>query len=179
MAAASGFAVCRRYASNSSRPGWRPGSCWSKHNRRRGRKCRESGLRRLLDSDGRHLPRRGRCRWKHHGGWNGEGDVVAVGGGVLLGDNASVPGDVVTVGGHLSRHPNAVVRGDVNEKSGALLFLGVVPRSADSVDPDHRADCLAGQPKPEAAAGACRKPALIRSCASAGVADIMKPPAGT
>ncbi len=43
-----------------------------------------------------------------------KGDVVAVGGGVLLGDNASVSGDVVTVGGHLSRHPNAVVKGDVS-----------------------------------------------------------------
>ena len=54
-----------------------------------------------------------------------KGDVVAVGGGVLLGDNASVSGDVVTVGGHLSRHPNAVVKGDVSEQSGALVLAGI------------------------------------------------------
>ncbi len=54
-----------------------------------------------------------------------KGSVVAIGGGVLLGDNASVSEDVVTLGGHVSRHPNAVVRGDVSERSGALLLLGV------------------------------------------------------
>jgi hypothetical protein len=54
-----------------------------------------------------------------------KGDVVAVGGGVLLGDNASVSGDVVTVGGRLSRHPNAVVKGTVSEQSGGFLLLGV------------------------------------------------------
>jgi hypothetical protein len=54
-----------------------------------------------------------------------KGDVVAIGGSVLLGDNASVSGDVVTVGGHLSRHPNAVVKGDVSEEPGALLVLGI------------------------------------------------------
>jgi hypothetical protein len=54
-----------------------------------------------------------------------KGDVVAIGGGVLLGDNASVSGDVVTVGGHLSRHPNAVVKGDVSEQSGALVLVGI------------------------------------------------------
>lgn len=54
-----------------------------------------------------------------------KGSLVAIGGGVLLGDNASVSEDVVTIGGHLSRHPNAVVKGDVSEQSGALLLLGV------------------------------------------------------
>ncbi len=54
-----------------------------------------------------------------------QGDLVAVGGSVLLGDNASVSGDVVTVGGHLARHPNAVVKGDVTEQSGTFVLLGV------------------------------------------------------
>ena len=54
-----------------------------------------------------------------------KGSVVAIGGGVLLGDNASVSGDLVTVGGHLSRHPNAVVNGDVTEQSGALILVGI------------------------------------------------------
>ena len=34
-----------------------------------------------------------------------KGDVVAVGGGVRLSDNARVNGDVVTIGGGLSRVP--------------------------------------------------------------------------
>jgi hypothetical protein len=55
-----------------------------------------------------------------------KGDVVAIGGGILLSDNASVSGDVVTVGGRLSRHPNAEVRGEVSEQSGTLLLLGVL-----------------------------------------------------
>ncbi len=54
-----------------------------------------------------------------------KGDVVALGGGALLGDNAAVSGDVVTIGGHLSRHANAVVKGDVSEQSGALVLLGI------------------------------------------------------
>ena len=53
------------------------------------------------------------------------GSVVAIGGGVLLGDNASVSQDLVTVGGHLSRHPNAVVHGDVSVQSGAFILLGI------------------------------------------------------
>jgi hypothetical protein len=54
-----------------------------------------------------------------------KGDAVAIGGGLLLGDNASVSGDVVTIGGHLLRHPNAVVKGDVTEQSGTLLVVGL------------------------------------------------------
>ena len=54
-----------------------------------------------------------------------KGDIAVIGGGVLLGDNASVSGDVVTIGGHVSRHPNAEVKGDVSEQSGTLLLLGV------------------------------------------------------
>jgi hypothetical protein len=55
-----------------------------------------------------------------------KGDAVAVGGGVYLGEAASVAGDVVTVGGGLSRHPNAEVKGDVTTHSGPLIFLGLV-----------------------------------------------------
>jgi hypothetical protein len=54
-----------------------------------------------------------------------KGSVVAVGGGILLGDNASVSEDVVTVGGHVSRHPNAVVKGDVSEQSGVFVLAGM------------------------------------------------------
>ena len=90
-----------------------------------------------------------------------KGSVVAVGGGVLLGDNASVSEDVVTVGGHLSRHPNAVVKGDVSEQSGALILAGNIPCSSAAVDPDRGAGCLAGQAQPQADASACRPAALI------------------
>ena len=48
-----------------------------------------------------------------------KGDAVAVGGGMHLGENASVDGDVVTVGGGLSRHPNAVVKGQTSPLSRA------------------------------------------------------------
>jgi hypothetical protein len=54
-----------------------------------------------------------------------KGDLAAIGGNVLLGDNASVSGDVVAVGGRVSRHPTATVKGDINEESGSLLLLGV------------------------------------------------------
>lgn len=54
-----------------------------------------------------------------------KGDAVTVGGGMHLGENASIAGDVVTVGGGLSRHPGAVVKGDVSSQSGALVFLGL------------------------------------------------------
>jgi len=54
-----------------------------------------------------------------------QGDAVAVGGGMHLGDNASISGDVVTVGGGLSRHPNASIKGDVSTQSGPLIFLGL------------------------------------------------------
>lgn len=54
-----------------------------------------------------------------------KGSVVAIGGGVRLGDNASVSEDLVTLGGRLSRHPNAVVKGDVSVQSGALILVGI------------------------------------------------------
>ena len=54
-----------------------------------------------------------------------KGSVVALGGGVRLGDNASVSEDLVTLGGHLSRHPSAVVKGDVSVQSGALILVAM------------------------------------------------------
>ncbi len=54
-----------------------------------------------------------------------KGDVVTVGGGAHLGENADISGDVVTVGGGLSRHSNAQVKGDVSTQSGPLIFLGL------------------------------------------------------
>jgi hypothetical protein len=54
-----------------------------------------------------------------------KGSIVAVGGDVRLGDNASIFEDVVTVGGHVSRHPSAVVKGDITQQSGTLLLLGI------------------------------------------------------
>jgi hypothetical protein len=54
-----------------------------------------------------------------------KGSVVAIGGGVVLGNSASVSEDLVTVGGRLSRHPNAVVKGDVSVQSGALILMAI------------------------------------------------------
>src|SRR5271157_2710271 len=55
-----------------------------------------------------------------------KGDAVAVGGGIHLGENASISGDIVTVGGGLSRHANAVVKGDISSQSGPLALVGLV-----------------------------------------------------
>lgn len=54
-----------------------------------------------------------------------QGDAVAIGGGMRLGENASIAGDVVTVGGRLWRHPNAVIKGGVSSHSGALVLVGI------------------------------------------------------
>ena len=54
-----------------------------------------------------------------------KGDVVTVGGGAHLGENADISGDVVTVGGGLWRHSNAAVKGDISTHSGPLIFLGL------------------------------------------------------
>ncbi len=54
-----------------------------------------------------------------------QGDAVAIGGPIRLGETASVAGDVVTIGGGLSRHPDAVVKGDVTSQSGALVLVGL------------------------------------------------------
>jgi len=54
-----------------------------------------------------------------------KGDVVAVGGGMHLEENASISGDVVTVGGGLSRHPNSIIKGAVTARSGPVVFLSL------------------------------------------------------
>ncbi len=54
------------------------------------------------------------------------GDVVSVGGGVKLGEDANVNGDAVAVGQGLYRHPNAVVKGEVVSQSGPAIFLGLI-----------------------------------------------------
>jgi UDP-3-O-[3-hydroxymyristoyl] glucosamine N-acyltransferase len=54
-----------------------------------------------------------------------KGDAVAVGGGVHVGENASISGDVVTVGGRLSRHPRATIKGEVTTQSGPIVFLAL------------------------------------------------------
>jgi hypothetical protein len=55
-----------------------------------------------------------------------KGDVVAIGGGLHLGNNASVAGDVVTVGGGLHRSPTSLVKGSVISQSGTLISLCLV-----------------------------------------------------
>ncbi len=50
------------------------------------------------------------------------GDVVSVGGGIKLGEDANVGGDAVAVGQGLYRHPNAVVKGEVVSQSGPAIF---------------------------------------------------------
>lgn len=54
------------------------------------------------------------------------GDIVTIGGGLRLGEDASVSGDVVTVGGRLWRDPNSVVHGQISSRSGALMFVWLV-----------------------------------------------------
>ena len=54
-----------------------------------------------------------------------KGDVVSVGGGVKLGEDASVAGDAVAIGRGLYRHPNAVVKGETVSQSGPLVFIGL------------------------------------------------------
>jgi len=54
-----------------------------------------------------------------------QGDAVAIGGSIRLGENASVSGDVVTIGGRLWRDPNASIKGDVSSLPGALVFVGL------------------------------------------------------
>ena len=54
------------------------------------------------------------------------GDVVAVGGGIRLNEDANVGGDTVALGRGISRHPNTIVKGEVVSQSGPLLFAGIV-----------------------------------------------------
>ena len=51
-----------------------------------------------------------------------DGDVVAVGGGIKLGEDATVSGDAVGIGRGLYRHPNAVVKGEMVSQTGSILF---------------------------------------------------------
>ena len=53
------------------------------------------------------------------------GDVVAVGGGIRLGEDASVAGDTVGLGGGVSRHPNATVKGSLVSQANPLIFIGL------------------------------------------------------
>ena len=53
------------------------------------------------------------------------GDAVAVGGGIKLGEDAQVMGDTVGLGGGIARHPNAMVKGEVVSEAGPLVFLGL------------------------------------------------------
>jgi hypothetical protein len=55
-----------------------------------------------------------------------KGDVVSVGGGVKLGEDASVAGDAVAIGRGIYRHPNAMVKGETVSQSGPIVFLGLV-----------------------------------------------------
>ena len=54
------------------------------------------------------------------------GDCVAVGGSIRLGEDASVGGDTVGLGGGVSRHPNATAKGEVVSQVGPFIFLGMV-----------------------------------------------------
>lgn len=53
------------------------------------------------------------------------GDAVAVGGGIKLGEDAQVMGDTVGLGGGISRHPEAVVKGQVVSEAGPLIFVAL------------------------------------------------------
>jgi hypothetical protein len=53
------------------------------------------------------------------------GDAVAVGGGIRLGEDAQVMGDTVGLGGGIARHPNAVVKGQTVSEAGPLIFIGL------------------------------------------------------
>src|SRR5215469_5539783 len=53
------------------------------------------------------------------------GDVVSVGGGIKVGEDASVAGDAVAIGRGLYRHPNAVIKGDQVSQSGPLVYFGL------------------------------------------------------
>jgi hypothetical protein len=54
-----------------------------------------------------------------------KGDAVAIGGGIQLGENASVAGDLVSIGGRLWRHPNATVKGTITQ-SGTAALVGLM-----------------------------------------------------
>ena len=58
-----------------------------------------------------------------------KGDVVAIGGGARLGENAQVGGDVVTIGGGLARGSGSEVGGEIVSQGGKFVFplLIIVP----------------------------------------------------
>ena len=93
-----------------------------------------------------------------------KGDVVAVGGGVKLGEDATVGGDAVAIGRGLSRHPNATVKGETVSQSGPIVFLALI--FALVVVPllpfilVIRPDCVAGAPKPLPSSGSGGIPAV-------------------
>jgi hypothetical protein len=55
-----------------------------------------------------------------------QGDIVAIGGAVRLGENASADGDVVSLGGKLRRDPRATIKGSVTSESGITVLIGLV-----------------------------------------------------
>lgn len=58
-----------------------------------------------------------------------KGDVVAIGGGARLGENAQVGGDVVTIGGQLARGNGSEVNGEIVSQGGGYVIplLIIVP----------------------------------------------------
>lgn len=54
------------------------------------------------------------------------GDVVTVGGGLKLGEDANIGGDAVAVGRGLYRHPNAVIKGEAVSQSGPAILMGLI-----------------------------------------------------
>jgi len=54
------------------------------------------------------------------------GDVVSVGGGIKLGEDANVSGDAVAIGQGLYRHPEAVVKGQTVSQASPLIFLALI-----------------------------------------------------
>jgi hypothetical protein len=55
-----------------------------------------------------------------------KGDVVAVAGGIKLGEDATVSGDTVGLGWGITRHPSSKVDGEIVSQSGPLLFIGLI-----------------------------------------------------
>jgi len=53
------------------------------------------------------------------------GDVVSVGGGIKVGEDASVAGDAVAIGRGLYKDQGAVIKGDQVSQSGPLVYFGL------------------------------------------------------
>jgi len=54
------------------------------------------------------------------------GDVVSVGGGIKLGEDANVSGEAVAIGQGLYRHPDAVVKGQTVSQASPLIFMALI-----------------------------------------------------